>query len=198
MAKKGWSPAWRTYAAQVPLLSLPLALGTDPDALPAPPYLRAPGAEPRGERRAPLELGLVWRTSGDEPHRDCPLEELLALAGDGVRLVSMQFAPTGAERAVLAREGIEERVGDFLYTADAVLGVDAVVTVDTAMLHLAGALGHPVHGLLNEPYSVRWTQSGSRTPWYPSARLHRKRAGDPWRVAIEAAARALRENRTWD
>ena len=198
VARKGWSPDWRSYVAHVPLLSLPLALDADPDALPAPPYLRAPGAQPRGERRARLELGLVWRTSGDEPHRDCPLEDLLALAGDGVRLVSMQFAPTEAERAVLAREGIEERVGDFLYTADAVLGVDAVVTADTAMLHLAGALGRPVHGLLNEPYSVRWTQSGSRTPWYPSARLHRKRAGEPWRVAIDRAARALRENRAWD
>lgn len=198
VARKGWSPDWRAYAAHVPLLSLPLALGSDPDALPTPPYLRARGAQPRGERRARVELGIVWRTSGDEPHRDCPLEELLSLASEDVRLVSMQFAPTEAERAALEREGIEERVGDFLFTADAVLGVDAVVTADTAMLHLAGALGHAVHGLLNEPYSVRWTQAGSRTPWYPSAHLHRKRATEPWRVAIEAAARALRENRAWD
>lgn len=198
VARQGWTPDWSAYAAHVPLLSLPLALDADPDALPAPPYLRASGVRASPPRRAALEIGIVWRTSGDEPHRDCPLQELLVLASADVRLVSLQFAPTGTERDLLASAGVEERVGDFVATADAVLGLDAVVTADTAMLHLAGALGHPVHGLLNEPYSVRWTQSGSRTPWYPSARLHRKRAVQPWRVAVDAAARALKGDRAWD
>lgn len=198
-AERGCSPPWNDYAAYAPLLSLPLALGSDPDALPAPPYLRGSATLPRRPPdRARPEVGIVWRTSGDEPHRDCPLEALLGLADHGIRLVSLQFAPTPAERAVLARAGVDERAGDFRATADAVLALDAVVTVDTAMLHLAGALAHPVHGLLNEPFAVRWTRSGTRTSWYPTARLHRKRAHQPWRRVVDAAARALREERPWD
>lgn len=193
LSRAGTSPEWRRYAAQVPLLSLPHVLQTDWETLPAEPYLRPPaGAAAPGSA---LEVGIAWRTSGDEPHRDCTLEDMLPLAASGARLVSLQFMPDAAEQAVLEREGIPTRAADFLATAGELARLHAIVTVDTVVLHLAGALGRPVIGLLNEPFSVRWQREGETSPWYPSARLLRKRNDQPWGGTVQRATAILRERR---
>lgn len=190
-ARKGEAPQWARYAAQVPLLSLPHALGLDPDMLPAQAYLRAPGRVPAAAPADGFRVGIVWRTSGDEPHRDCPLGDMLALAQGGARLVSLQFRPNAGEAEQLARAGVEQRAGDFLATADEAMRVHAIVSVDTSMVHLAAALGRPTFALLNEPYFVRWTMHGETSPWYPSLRLLRKRATEPWPVLIARVAARL-------
>jgi len=190
-ARKGEAPEWARFAAQVPLLSLPHALGLDPDTLPAQPYLRAPGRVAAAATEDEFRVGIVWRTSGDEPHRDCPLGDMLALAQGGARLVSLQFRPSAAEAELLARAGVEQRAGDFLATADEAMRVHAIVSVDTSMVHLAAALGRPTLALLNEPYFVRWTMHGESSPWYPSLRLLRKRAADPWPGLVDRAAAVL-------
>lgn len=191
-ARKGVAPEWRRYAAYAPLQSLPHILGLDPHALPAPPYLKAPGRVARAPSMGEFRAGIVWRTSGDEPHRDCPLAEMLALAHSGARLVSLQFRPTAQENALLMHAQVEQRAGDFLETADEAENVDAIVSADTSTVHLAAALGRPTFALLNEPYSVRWAMRGERSPWYPSLRLLRKRASDPWAAPVAEATRALR------
>lgn len=191
-ATPGTAPEWSQYAALAPLLSLPHLLGLDWDTLPSQPYLSAPAGGPVPRAHSGLRVGIVWRTSGDEPHRDCPLADMLRLAGAEVTLVSLQFQPDAEEQALLAGAGIAQRAGNFLDTADEAMRVDAVVSVDTSMAHLAAALGRPTFALLNEPYAVRWTLQGDTTPWYPTMRLLRKRAAEPWSVPLGAAAKALR------
>jgi len=190
-AGDGVVPDWTRCSAYVPLLSLPHALGLDWATLPAAPYLKAPGMVPPGTAER-FRTGIVWRTSGDEPHRDVPLDQMLALAASGAQLVCLQFRPTPEERSLLAGAAIEERAGDFLATADEVANLDAIVSADTSTVHLAAALGRPTFALLNEPYSVRWTLEGERSPWYPSLRLLRKRAGETWAGPVAAATAALR------
>ncbi len=191
-ARKGQAPEWRRFDAHVPLLSLPHVLGVAEDALPVAPYLKVPGAGPRAAEAGIVRVGIVWRTSGDDPRRDCPLPEMLAMAGGSVRLVCLQFQPKPDEKVLLDAAGIEQRAGDFVATAREALDLDAVVSVDTSTVHLCAALGRPTLVLLNEPYFVRWQASGRTSRWYPSVTLLRKRGAEPWRQPVGEAATLLR------
>lgn len=177
--------AWRTFSACIALLSLPLVLGIDWDNLPSEPYLAAPAPARRDGVPA---VGIVWRSSRLHPARDCPLEALLALQGRGVRLSSLQLEVSDVERETLRRHGIESQAGEGFYaTAQAMLQLDAIVSVDTAPAHLAAALGRPTLLLLNEPSAVRWMQERADSPWYPSMRLLRKGAPDSWEGLVKRA-----------
>lgn len=184
---------WEAFDACIALLSLPLVLGVDWDSLPSPPYLAVEGALPE---KAPVPtVGFAWRSSAFNPARNCPLEALLVLKECGVRLESLQFDPSTEEAAVLQAHGIESHAGkDFHATAQVMARLDAVVSVDTAPVHLAGALGRPTLVLLNEPAEIRWMQERADTPWYPSMRLLRKRANDGWDVLVARAMMELRSH----
>ncbi len=183
-------PAWSRYAAYVPLLSLPHALGLDETQLPAAPYLKtkANGQECRG-------LGFAWRSSAFDPARDCRLEALAPLRELGIRLVSLQVSASDAEHEMLRRWGVEDLgagFGDFMDTALAMQPLEAVLCVDTSVAHLAGALGKRTLLLLNEPAAVRWMLGRADTPWYPTMRLYRKRHEEAWPAIVRAALRDLR------
>lgn len=202
--------------AWVPLLSLPGLLGLEPETIGADvPYLRA---EPdlvsrwraRLDARCPrapgqLRIGLVWQGNPHalaEQGRSVPLAALRPLAAvSGIRLVSLQ---KGAGREQLAAAGSELIAADlgpeldegpdaFVDTAALLQSLDLVVTSDTSIAHLAGALGRPVWMLLKQVPDWRWPTEDSRTPWYPTMRLfHQTKAGD-WDGAVERLAEALRE-----
>jgi hypothetical protein len=183
-------PAWNRYAAYVPLLSLPHALGLDEMQLPAAPYLQtnANVEQYRG-------LGFAWRSSAFDPARDCRLEALAPLRDAGTRLVSLQVGASDAERAMLRRWGVEDRgagFGDFMDTALAMQPLEAVLCVDTSVAHLAGGLGKRTLLLLNEPAAVRWMLGRADTPWYPSMRLYRKRQDEAWPRVVRATLGDLR------
>ncbi len=169
------------------------------------PYLRAApqriGAwAARLDRLAWPRVGLAWRGNPahrSDAHRSMSLAALRDLFAEPVTFVSLQA--DGGEEIVGEELGytIEDwsaemdRDGAFLDTAALMMSLDLVVTVDTAIAHLAGALGRPALLLLAKNPDFRWMLGREDTPWYPSLRLLRQeRAGD-WSAPIAAARQAL-------
>ncbi|MCF8481270.1 MAG: tetratricopeptide repeat protein [Rhodospirillum sp.] len=139
-----------------------------------------------------MTLGLVWRSS-DRPElkRDPPPEILASLADiPGIHWTSLQWAAAPAPFPV--DDGPISRVRDLMDTAQLIAGLDGVVTVDTVVAHLAGAMGKPTWILLGSRPDWRWGQGGQTTPWYPTARLFR-RGLDPWERPLTALADSLRQ-----
>jgi tetratricopeptide (TPR) repeat protein len=176
-----------------PLMSLPLAFGTAPDTIPADvPYIRAPAERVArwqarlGEPRS-VRVGIVWAGSTvhkNNHNRSIALERFRSLLSvPDIAFVSLQNESSAAEIATLARHANVISLGgelrDFADTAAVVSQLDLVVSADTAMVHLAGALGTPVWVLLPFSPDFRWLLERADSPWYPSARLFRQpRFGD--------------------
>ena len=191
-----------------PLLSLPLAFKTDLTNLPAPPaYLRADGEKVRaweerlGTAQTP-RIGLAW--SGNSAHkndrnRSLPLAELLAHLPTGLQYVSLQKEVRDADAALLqARPDIlhfGELLEDFSDTAALCQCVDVIVSVDTSVAHLAGALGRPVWILLPSPPDWRWLLARTDSPWYPSATLYRQDHCGEWTAVLKRLGSELHTKR---
>jgi hypothetical protein len=190
--------------AQIPLASLPRALGiTDPAALTmdahylhADPQLQAQWRE-RLSLTGQVRIGIAWKGSTGHPqdcHRSFAPEHFTALAAvPGVQLVSLQPGerPPAALRALepLAQPG--EHGFSFEDTAAIVGNLDLVVTCDTAVAHLAGALGTPVWIALSMVPDWRWRLARDDSAWYPTARLFRQTQLDQWHDVFERIAAAL-------
>ncbi|MDE1714346.1 glycosyltransferase family 9 protein, partial (plasmid) [Chromobacterium amazonense] len=172
-------------------MSLPWALRAfSPRAEQA--YLRAdPTLRQSWRARLPAgrKIGLVWRGRAEHPFDHCrslpgPEALLPLLADPGVNWISLQPEPGEAEREWLREHGVLELGGelkDFADSAALLAELDGVVSVDTAMAHLAGALGVPCRLLLaGEHVDWRWGRDGEATPWYGSVRLQRQRRGEGW------------------
>jgi tetratricopeptide (TPR) repeat protein len=189
---------WCQRVPHLPLMSLPLALGLSGLALAAglPLKCACNAAQPRALRR----LGMVWaagRKADPEADRQArqrslPLAELMTLLEPAVlqgrlQLVSLQVGPDAREAA--AFEPLLEPappLDDWEATACALEQLDGVISVDTAVAHLAGSIGVPTLLLLPQPCDWRWGLEGERTPWYPSVRSCRG-------VDREAVLQQLRE-----
>ena len=189
-----------------PLLSLPLALGTTMDALPAANrYVDVPAPYRRRWRgslggHAKHKVGLAWsgRIQAHET-RTMPLaalEPLFALAD--IDWIVLQPNLSDDEKEALdaharaaAIHRFDERICDFADTAAIVDRLDAVVSIDTSIAHLTGALAKPL--LLMLPYAAdwRWFTGMDESPWYPSARLVRQRAPGAWEEVAQSAARLI-------
>ncbi|MGB6344950.1 MAG: tetratricopeptide repeat-containing glycosyltransferase family protein [Xanthobacteraceae bacterium] len=187
-----------------PLLSLPLAFATELGTIPARiPYLAAPQASiaiwrDRLPRRRPL-IGLAW--SGDRIHdndlnRSIRLETLAPLLDlPDVAFVSLQHDIRESDLVVLPTlpnlQCLETRFGDFADTAAAISLVDAVISVDTAVAHVAGAIGKPLSLLLPFAADFRWLRERQDSPWYPAARLYRQPKFGDWDSVITALRQDL-------
>lgn len=189
-----------------PLLSLPLALGTTLDTLPAPRrYADVPALYRRRWRgslggRAKRKVGLAWsgRIQAHE-NRTMPLAALDPLfALDGIDWIVLQPNLRDDEKRALDEHAraasihrFDERIGDFADTAAIVDRLDAVVSIDTSIAHLAGALGKPLWLMLPFAADWRWFIGTDESPWYPSARLVRQRAPGAWEEVAQQVARSL-------
>jgi Glycosyltransferase family 9 (heptosyltransferase) len=130
-----------------------------------------------------VRVGIAWQGSrkyGGDAHRSAPLRALAALADvPGVRLISLQMGP-GAEQLREATDwdviDLGGRLKDFVDTAAVMKHLDLVISVDTAVAHLAGALGVPVWLALCTASDWRWLQGRDDSPWYLTARLFRQKA----------------------
>lgn len=142
------------------------------------PYLDAPPAP--GARPA---IGLCWAAGGWDPGRSVPFALLQPLrALPGVRCVSLQRGPAAADWP--ANDPGHDTDTDISRTARIMAGLDAVVTVDTMVAHLAGALGRPAHVLLQRHADWRWGDADT-TPWYPTLRLYRQDVPGEWGAPVQ-------------
>ncbi|MBV8913158.1 MAG: hypothetical protein JOZ05_08995 [Acetobacteraceae bacterium] len=157
------------------------------------PYLRLP-APAWPARDGTFAIGLCWQVNtGWAPDRSVPLAALAPLGTvPGVTLFSLQRGPGAADLRLpdaLRVANPDEVETDILATARLILSLDLVVTIDTMVAHLAGALGVPVWLLLTHDPDWRWLAGGSGSPWYANVRKYRQnRPGDWSRPAAELAA----------
>jgi ADP-heptose:LPS heptosyltransferase len=189
-----------------PLLSLPLAFDSKLESIPAEiPYLTAPRdrIDRWHKRLAPSSvvpgIGLVWSGSArnaNDRNRSIGLAQLIPLVAQaGVQFVSLQQELRDDDAGILSNHPIIHLGGelrDFADTASVVSQLDLVITVDTAVAHLAGALGKPVWILLPFAPDWRWMLDREDSPWYPTARLFRQPAIGDWGSVVERVGRELR------
>lgn len=185
------------FDAWCPMMSLPRAFATTPQTVPPPAALAANPTVLRAWRRRlgprrGLRVGLAW--SGNAGH---PLDALRSLPQDalgpllevpGVEAHALQPDVRPADARIRAHPDI----ADFADSAALAGLMDLVISVDTAIAHLAGTLGLPVWILLPHATDFRWLLDRADTPWYPSARLFRQARPHDWAGVVNAAAVSLR------
>ncbi|MDR0779202.1 MAG: tetratricopeptide repeat protein, partial [Pseudomonadales bacterium] len=191
------------FDLQCGLMSLPFALGTRLDTIPAHPYLTIPHERlPMWKERLPRStrprVGLVWSSGAGNAsghYRSLVLERLAPLFNiPGLSFVSLQAEYREQDLPALARLPIgrvDTAITDFGDTAAAIAQCDLVISVDTAVAHLAGALGKPVWVLLSYTADWRWLAERTDSPWYPTARLFRQNVRGDWDGLIAAVAKEL-------
>ena len=180
-----------------PMFSLPLAFRTNLSNIPAlMPYLSSELNLQRdweaklGPRKA-LRIGLVWSGNPafqNDEKRSVPLAALLSQLPSNCRYISLQKEVRAADREVLAQSAIFDASADlhtFADTAALIACMDLVISVDTSVAHLAGALAKTVWIML--PYSPdwRWLMERNDSPWYPTARLFRQKNDFSWQPVLE-------------
>ncbi len=201
-----WNPDG-PFDALCPLSGLPRLYGATAENLPPAPYLRANAARaadwrarlhgvcPPGRRR----IGIAW--AGQPTHHNdfarsmqlatlAPLGEL-----DDIVLVSLQKGPVQAQvasyRGAAPLLDLGHAIGDFADTMAIIANLDLVVTVDTSVAHLAGAMGCPVWIMLSYLPDWRWLLDRSDSPWYPSARLFRQPEPLAWAKVVSRIVEEL-------
>jgi FkbM family methyltransferase len=181
----------------LPLLSLPHVLGTTLDTLPnRVPYLLAPETEHRLPDDGRLKVGLVWAGKPTPRDRSIGLERLLPLLGDPrIAAYSLQIGPRAADIGKLGADllvrDLAPKLTDFAETAAILTRLDLLITVDTAVAHLAGGLGVKTFLLLRKVSDWRWFDQRSDSPWYPSMTLFRQKTLDVWDGVVEEIADRL-------
>ena len=194
-----------------PIMSLPRAFGTALGTIPAAvPYFTADRDAVEGWRRrlgdrGPLRVGLVW-SSGIRHY-----ERSIFYAGVAKSMTLAQLAPLARVRDAVfyslqkgepGREAarpppgmrlvdLAGELGDFADSAALIEALDLVISVDTAAVHVAGALGKPVWNFIKYHACWRWLRGRSDSPWYPTMRLFRQPEPGDWTSAVEEAAQAL-------
>lgn len=189
------------------LMSLPRVFGTTLDTLPAVvPYIdiAAIGRRKNIDALPTLtpslpKLGIAWAgspTHRNDRRRSCPLQEFLPLLRThGIACYSLQKGDRGGGLAELppevAVQDLSPQLNDFGDTALVIGQLDLVISIDTAIVHLAGALGKPVWALLPYVPDWHWGLEGETTPWYPSMRLFRQTSPGDWAEVMARVGRAL-------
>jgi len=184
------------YDFHVPLLELPRLFETDATNIPSEtPYLRVSTErlaawKSRLAGDGTLKVGIAWAgnpVNKVDRKRSMPPDLFLPLAAmDGVSLFSLQVGREGEARSVLggAITDLAPLFADFADTAAAMDHLDLIISVDTAVAHLAGALGRPVWTLLPKWPDWRWLLERDDSPWYPSMTLFRQETVGDWPPVI--------------
>ncbi|WP_413207444.1 tetratricopeptide repeat protein [Rhodospirillum sp. A1_3_36] len=184
--------------AWVGAMDLARLSGTRVNHMPAVvPYLSPPPdgpCPPKSDGRP--RVALVWAGKDRPRDRSCPLAPLARLCQDaGIRAFSLQLGPRRTDLEILSGEvpveDLASHIGDMADTAALLAGMDFVISVDTGVAHLAGALGVPGYVLLLATPDWRWGERGDHCIWYPSLRLVRQPEPGDWTGAFGALASLL-------
>jgi len=196
-------PAFDIHA---PLMSLPRLLNTREETIPAGiPYLYPPQDSNAvisrlcEDSQRGLRAGIVWAGNPQHPNdrnRSCPARHLSSISNlPGVQLFSLQKGARAPELDTIEFAGsIIDLAGhfrDFADTAQALGHLDLLITVDTSVAHLAGAMGRPVWVMLPFVPDWRWQLNRNDSPWYPSMRLFRQPRPGDWTSVIESIRKDL-------
>jgi len=190
----------------IPLLSIPGRLGTKPGSIPANiPYLFGEAEKcafwKEKMKRPVMKIGLIW--AGNKSHvndrsRSCSLDRFNWLQNiPNISVFSLQKAVSAQEEIELNKLGagnLGPQFKDFSDTAAAIENLDLVIAVDTAVAHLAGAMGKPTWILLHFDPDWRWLLERTDSPWYPTVRLFRQRKPGDWDGVMSTVCRALKEH----
>lgn len=189
-----------------PMGSLPWLLGVELHTLPKPPYLRADPARVLAWQAklavlpARPRVGIAWtgnRLYAHDRNRSLPLSEMLEMLGSGATIVSLQVNVPDTDQNTLRNAthmlDISHDQENFAETAAVISQLDLVISVDTAVAHLAGAMGKPVWVLLSTSADWRGMVDCEDSLWYPSARLFRQQTAGDWTGVASQVRRALEE-----
>ena len=186
------------HDVQCPLLNLPGIFGTTPESVPLPCQLGldAPSDPLPFIDQTKLNVGLVWRGSrrNDSPEpREIPIPLLPELTRSGsAKFYSLQLEQIESEAAFTSDLiWIDEALTDFQATAQVIRQLDLVITIDTAVAHLAGTLGKTTWLMVPHGSEWRWLENRDDSPWYPSMRLFRQPKPDDWFSVISSVNDAL-------
>jgi hypothetical protein len=187
------------------LLSLPGLFKTDLSNIPSPfLWLNLDAVVPaswRGLLAVPeVKVGIVWAgrpSNTDDFRRSCSLNDFSPFGKvPGIAFFSLQKGAAGIQVASpppgMKVIDLASHLHDFKDTAVAIMSLDLVISVDTAVAHLAGALGKPVWTVLPHFPDWRWMLNRESTPWYPTMRLFRQSSPGEWRPVFERAAESLK------
>jgi tetratricopeptide (TPR) repeat protein len=187
----------------IPLLSLPLALNTRVDTIPAAASYLSSDPAKRAEwnkvlgTKTRLRVGVVWSgstTHGNDHNRTLPLSVLAPLFSEKYEFICLQKEIRPDDKTLLDTlpvRQVSDLLHDFSDTAALCDLMDLVITVDTSVAHLAGALGKPFWVMLPMPFEWRWFEQGATNPWYPTATLFRQQRIGHWQPVIEAVSASL-------
>ncbi len=191
------------FDLHVPLMSLPHIFATTAETIPDQvPYLAAPEGTPVDSRiggAEGLKIGFAWAgspTRVDNHKRSCqfdlfePLFEVPGTSFFSLQVGSFQEQLIQSDAAARVVD-LADDLGDFGDTAAAIEALDLIISVDTSVLHLAGALGKPAWGLMSKPTGFLWQSERQDSPWYPTIRLFRQHEPGDWGQVFEAVGEEL-------
>ena len=193
------------FDVHIPLLSLPGIFGTTPDTIPSEAsYITAnPNLVTQWQMRLghneDFKIGIVW--AGNPKHKDdlkrsCSLADFAPLANiPDLTFYSLQKGQASTETCNPPENmkliNLENELNDFTDTAAVIANLDLVISVDTAVAHLAGGLGKPIWNLLYFSPDWRWLRNRNDSSWYPSMRLFRQTRHNDWAGVFEQVKKAL-------
>jgi hypothetical protein len=192
-----WGEPEPPWDQQIEIIELPRIFRTTVKSIPNhAPYinLRSAREADANRRKRPLRVGLVWASSTYNPQRSIPLRALSELFSlPQVSFFSLQVGPQQAELEPWSRQIPNLYSGSpcILPMAETVQAMDLVITVDTMMAHLAGAIARPVWTLLPYQSDWRWMLHREDSPWYPTMRLFRQKCPGDWGSVVRQLKRAL-------
>lgn len=181
-----WSEREPVWDQQIEVTELPRIFRTTIHSIPAHvPYLFVPGSSSRPRTSAGLRVGLVWSSSMYDPARTIPLETMAEICSiSGARFCSLQADPDRRQLLTCPAPVLDLFESSIVTAAKNLHSIDLLISVDTMMAHLAGALGRPVWTLLPYQADWRWMLGREDSPWYPTMRLFRQNAPGDWRGVI--------------
>ncbi len=194
-----WGEVEPFWDQQIEVVELPRVFRTTLNSIPDfVPYLNVPSIQSisRHDEARPLRVGLVWASGNYNSARSIPLKQLASLFDiPDIRFYSLQAAPERSDLQVWSGKvcDIYNAASCPLDAANALASLDLLLTVDTMMAHLAGAMGRPVWTLLPFACDWRWMAARADSPWYPTMRLFRQPRPGAWASVVANVDQELRK-----